>query len=180
MKVSKFPGAPQFSIGFLCPKIYEISQKFKRSNYEKSKKVGKMLENLTLEMAANDYGYFILWENGVGIYNSASKDWNNLYINAGGVIGSGKFVPKALDENSEMFRRINLYDTEGFNEIQVLHVMVTNMSKSHKDFSEEERDRLEILRILLQLVISSIIMEEKWFSRIYKAFNSSQQEILPN
>ena len=139
-----------------------------------------MLEKLALEMATNDYGYFVLWENGVGVYNAASKDWNNLYRNAGGVMGSGKFVPKSLDKNSEMFRIINLYDTEGFNDIQALHMMITEMSKSHNDFSEEERNRLEILRILLQLVLSSIIMEEKWFSRIYKAFNSSQQEILPN
>lgn len=156
--------------------LLKTSQGFSDHSTPRSKRVGKMLETLALAMMDDDYRYFSIKESIGEFYNSASLEWNDLFIKNGGKLGSGKLVAKEIKGENHLEKIVGQYPATDFMQLQGIMAFVKNfLNDPDSKISRDEFNRMRILDIVISTVIMGIVMQESWFDTVERAINNSIQ-----
>lgn len=176
IKDKSWPGYPEGDNKFFARNIAKIGNEFTKTKTEESIRAGKVLQQLAAHMILDGEGYFKAFMNCQQFYEELASDWNEIYVQAGGKVGSGEGVKSP---KKELLKKVDGFNPRAFHILQHTNAILgetLNGGNLGTPIPKLERERLYNLHLMLLIVNWSIVMHDKWLERVEKAILQSTTE----
>ena len=168
-----WPGYAKEDGGFFAIHTGVISGMFEDSDNERSKRIGKMLANLSIAMIEDGKAYFDMFHALGEFYGELSTDWNQIYTSMGGKIGSGSHMITGISAEDKFYALANQYKPDTFSQFQVCLPALQDAQSKLAGSNPKEFERLGIIRIFYSSIFNAMLLQDKWFDRVEKALNDN-------
>jgi len=159
-----FPGLPGMYTPIISQNLFEAGEKLDSMGTDVTVQAGEILQALAICML--EPSTYDELQNGVGVYyGEMKKFWDDIYVQNGGVLGSGKLDLREVDSVKGLDVSIpNELGQDAMNTIQGLLLMT-----SDKDFIKDHKQEFGVLsRVIWAIFIG--LFDTKFFGMNYSNF----------
>jgi hypothetical protein len=168
-----WPGYAKEDGGFFAMHTGVISGMFEDSDNERSKRIGKMLANLSVAMIEDGKAYFDMFHALGEFYGELATDWNQIYTSRGGEMGSGSHMLTEISVEDEFYALANQYKPDAFSQFQACLPALQDVQSQLSESDPKEHERLGIIRVFYSSIFNAMMLQDKWFDRVEKALNDN-------